>query len=212
MKEQHPDAKRKTFFNERAVGWLDNHYKNPETGHHDLHAQRIQGIVSSLMLKPDNQVLDVGCGSGVLVPYLLEALSPRGRVFEMDYADEMILQNQACHKDDRITFICSDVLDMPFDADSLDAVICFACFPHFQHPGKALARMAESLKPSGRLTIAHLMSSTELAAHHSSHTPVSEDRLPSDEKMMQYVRESGLETTTFKDEPGLYLLTAVKNR
>ncbi|MBU0969998.1 MAG: class I SAM-dependent methyltransferase [Proteobacteria bacterium] len=204
------DNKRKEFFNHHAQGWLAAHYKRPETDRFDLHSDRIKQIVSTLALEPDSQVLDVGCGSGVLVPYLLAHLSDQGRLFEMDYAREMIRENKIQHRDDRITFICSDVLDMPFEPAILDAVICFACFPHFQQPERALARMAESLKPGGRLTISHLMSSEELADHHTSHTPVSGDTLPPRETMTGFVRDSGLDITAFEDRPGLYLLSAIK--
>ena len=207
---QTQDDLRKAFFNERAQGWLDNHYKNPDTGTHDLHAGRIGTIVSSLGLGPESRVLDVGCGTGVLVPYLLSFLGEKGRLFEMDYAAEMIRENQALHPDPRISFLCSDVAQMPLDPASLDAVICFACFPHFEQPRKALARMAESLVPGGRLTVAHLMSSAELAAHHHSHTPVSQDCLPSKDEMCRYVAESGFDLKEFQDRPGLYLLCAVK--
>lgn len=201
---------RKEFFNQRAAGWLDNHYKNPDTDRHDRYADRIRSIVSFLALDPNSRVLDAGCGSGVLVPYLLGRLSSRGRLIEMDFSDQMIKANRELHTDERISFICCDAAQMEFEAQSLDAVICFAAFPHFTDPEQVLKRMSKSLKPKGRLVIAHLMSSTQLAEHHHSHTPVSRDRLPEKETMFQWITGSGLDIETFKDEPGLYLLTAVK--
>lgn len=201
---------RKEFFNQRAKAWLDNHYKDPDTDRHDLHGERIRTIVSSLALGPESRVLDVGCGSGVLVPYLLEHLSAKGRLIEMDFSDEMIRENQKRHTDQRITFICCDAAQMACEAQSLDAVICFAAFPHFTDPELVLKRISRSLKPQGRLVIAHLMSSSQLAEHHHSHTPVSRDRLPEQETMSQWITQSGLIIETFKDEPGLYLLATVK--
>lgn len=202
---------RKKFFNQRAKSWLDNHYKDPETDRHDLHADRLRTIVSLLGLGPDSRVLDTGCGSGVLVPYLLEQLSSAGRLIEMDFSDQMIRENRTRHTDERISFICCDVAQMEFEAQSLDAVICFAAFPHFNDPEQTLKRMSKSLKSGGRLVIAHLMSSSQLAEHHHSHTPVSQDRLPEKETMFQWIADSGLGIETFKDEPGLYLLAAVKS-
>ena len=201
---------RKDFFNQRAKSWLDNHYKNPETDRHDLYADRLRTIVSFLGLGPDSRVLDTGCGSGVLVPYLLEQLSSESRLIEMDYSDQMIRENRTRHTDERIRFICCDAAQMEFEAQSLDSIICFAAFPHFSDPEQVLKRMSKSLKPKGRLVIAHLMSSSQLAAHHHSHTPVSQDRLPEQETMFQWIIDSGLEIETFKDEPGFYLLAAVK--
>ena len=201
---------RKEFFNQRAAGWLDNHYKNPDTDRHDLYAERLGSIVSFLNLDPDSRILDIGCGAGVLVPYLLEQLSSAGRLIEMDFSEQMIKTNQTFHTDERIRFICCDAAQMEFDDQSLDAVICFAAFPHFSDPEQALKRMSKALKPKGRLVIAHLMSSSQLAAHHHSHTPVSQDRLPEKETLFQWITGSGFDIETFKDEPGLYLVAAVK--
>nr|WP_321402214.1 methyltransferase domain-containing protein [uncultured Desulfobacter sp.] len=201
---------RKEFFNQRAAGWLDNHYKNPDTNRHDLYADRLRAIVAFLNLAPDSRVLDIGCGAGVLVPYLLEQLSSAGRLIEMDFSDQMIKANQERHTDERIRFICCDAAQMELDDQSLDAVICFAAFPHFSDKEQALKRMSNALKPKGRLVIAHLMSSSQLAAHHHSHTPVSQDRLPDKETLFQWITDSGFDIETFKDEPGLYLVAAVK--
>ncbi|MGD9824603.1 class I SAM-dependent methyltransferase [Desulfobacter sp.] len=201
---------RKQFFNQRAQGWLDNHYKNPDTDRHDLHADRIRTIVSFLGLGPDSRVLDTGCGAGVLVPYLLGHLSCAGRLIEMDFSDQMIRENQKRHTDERISFICCDAEQMEFEAQSLDAVICFAAFPHFSDPEQVLKRMSKSLKSGGRLVIAHLMSSSQLAEHHHSHTPVCQDRLPEKQTLFQWITGTGFGIETFKDEPGLYLLAAVK--
>ena len=201
---------RKEFFNQRAAGWLDNHYKNPETNRHDLYADRLRAIVSFLNLDPDSRILDIGCGAGVLVPYLLEQLSSAGRLIEMDFSDQMIKANQERHTDERIRFICCDAAQMELDDQSLDAVICFAAFPHFSDQEQALKRMSKALNPKGRLVIAHLMSSSQLAAHHHSHTPVSRDRLPDKETLFQWLTGSGFDIETFKDEPGLYLVAAVK--
>ncbi len=204
------DTQRKAFFNDRAATWLDKHYKNPETDTHDRYSDKISKIVSTLRIEPHHHILDVGCGSGVLVPYILAYLSPEGRLFEMDYAREMIAANQKCHEDERIGFICSDVLEMPFEPCTLDAIICFACFPHFQDQKRALTTMATRLKPNGRLTIAHLMSSGEIAQHHNGESAVSRDTLPTKEEMEAHVKAAGLTITEFIDEPGSYLLSLVK--
>ena len=204
------DTQRKAFFNDRAATWMDRHYKNHETNAHDRYSDKIMKIVSTLRIEPNHQILDVGCGSGVLVPYIMEYLSPKGRLFEMDYAREMIVANQKRHTDERITFICSDVLEIPFEPGSLDIIICFACFPHFQDQKEALKRMSKRLKPKGRLTIAHLMSSEEIARHHNGESAVSRDTLPTKKEMEAHVKDAGLTITAFTDEPGNYLLSLEK--
>ncbi|WDP90154.1 MAG: methyltransferase domain-containing protein [Desulfobacter sp.] len=204
------DRARQEFFNRRAAGWLDNFYKNPETGNHDLHREKIWAIVGRLAPEPGHRILDLGCGSGVMVPYLLERLGPEGRLAEMDYAREMIDANRALHRDGRISFECTHVMDMPFGAAAFDRVICFACFPHFQDQAGAVERIAKVLKPGGRLVIAHLMSSQEIAGHHRGHTPVSRDQLPPLHCLAGWLADQGLKISDFTDRPGFYCLAAVK--
>ncbi len=204
------DMTRKAFFNERADTWLDKFYKDPETGIHDRHSKKIEKIVSSLNIEPDHQVLDVGCGSGVLVPYILSRFSSKGRLFEVDYAENMITQNQKVHGDDRITFVCSDVMDIPLEDSCFDSIICFACFPHFRDQKAALGKLAGFLKPNGILTIAHLLSAKEIADHHDGESAVSRDRLPVKHEMENFCEQCGLGIMEFTDEPGRYLLSAKK--
>lgn len=211
MKTDRTDTARQAFFNQRAHAWLGRHYKDEETGEFDLHRDRINTIINTLDIGPDHCILDLGCGAGVLVPYILERLSPRGQLFEVDYAEEMIRANQSVHQDDRIRFHCAHVLDMGFDPNSFDAVVCFACFPHFQDPEKAVKEIAQVLKPGGTLTVAHLMSSQELAAHHQTETAVSDDSLPSKEWMHTHFEKNSLNITSFTDAPGLFCLTAVRD-
>jgi demethylmenaquinone methyltransferase/2-methoxy-6-polyprenyl-1,4-benzoquinol methylase len=203
-------AARKAFFNERADTWLDKLYKNPDTGYHDRYSGQIEKIIAPLNINPEDRVLDLGCGSGVLVPYLLRYLGDAGQLFEMDYAEKMIARNRKIHGDDRITFVCSDVMDMPFEADSFDSIICFACFPHFGNQSAALKKMSGSLKPNHSLIIAHLLSSDEIAGHHSSEIAVSRDQLPTRREMEDFCEESNLFITKFMDEPGFYFLSAKK--
>lgn len=210
------DRARQAFFNQRAAGWLDTFYKDPDTGAHDKHGDRIRALVETLEIRPGHQVLDLGCGSGVLVPYILEKLDRArdgkrtGGLAEMDYAREMIEQNRQVHTDPRISFHCAHVMDMPFESGRFDAVICFACFPHFQDQEGAVAQIARVMKPGARLTIAHLMSSAEIAGHHRSETPVSADCLPPRERLEAWLKNQGLEVTGFEDRPGTYCLTAIR--
>ncbi len=204
------DLFRQDFFNRSAPDWLEKHYKNPETGGHDLYKEKIEEIIKTLEPEPNHRILDLGCGSGVLVPYLLTTLSWDGRLVEADYAKKMIEANRETHRDHRISFECTHVMDMPFEPESFDRVICFACFPHFQDQPGAVKEIARVLKPKSKLVIAHLMSSQELTSHHKGYTPVSGDRLPAFDHLAAWLTGNHLEITAFTDTPGFYCLAAVK--
>ncbi|MBI9091281.1 MAG: methyltransferase domain-containing protein [Desulfobacterium sp.] len=198
------DIERKRFFNKRAETWLDKLYKNPETGNYDRYSDKIERIIQSLDLHPNHTILDAGCGSGVLAPYLLKRLSHKGHLYELDYAEEMIKVNQSLHPGDNISFICSQVTDIPLWDNHCDRVICFACFPHFPDKAQALESLVRVLKPGGLLVIAHLMSSKELATHHKTESAVSNDRLPDRSEMEALFAGAGLTMAEFTDTPGFH--------
>jgi ubiquinone/menaquinone biosynthesis C-methylase UbiE len=94
-------------------------------------------------------VLDAGCGCGILVLYILNALGEKGHLYELDYAEQMIAINRKLHKDKRITFLTADILDNPLKESGSNVVICFACFPHIENKEKGLHAMTRVLKKGG---------------------------------------------------------------
>jgi ubiquinone/menaquinone biosynthesis C-methylase UbiE len=204
---------RRTFFNERADAWLDTWYKNPATGTYTRHHEKFERLFTLVPIREGDQVLDVGCGSGILVPYLLERVSGRGTVYELDYAERMIRVNQRIHGDRRVRFIVADVADMPLEKETCDVVMCFACFPHIHDQKTALEAMAAVLKKNGFLAVAHLESSQALNHHHrKSGTPVMHDTLPKRQEMISLFEAAGLSIERFIDESGFYLVLGRKEK
>ncbi|MFH0727753.1 MAG: class I SAM-dependent methyltransferase [Pseudomonadota bacterium] len=82
-------------------------------------------------LKPGDRVLDAGCGTGVLVPFILDRITSTGVLYELDFSEKMIDTNQRLRARENIRFMVSDVEDAPLSDGSFDGAICFSCFPHF---------------------------------------------------------------------------------
>ena len=58
----------------------------------------------------------------------------------------------------------------------------YNAFPHFPEPARLIERLAQLLKPGGRLSVAHGMSRAKLLAHHSgTAAKVSIELLKADE-------------------------------
>lgn len=199
------DARRRQFFNERAESWLDMWYKNPDTGAFDRFDREFRRLFSMLAISEGDRVLDAGCGSGVLVPYILERIGRGGRLYELDYAENMIEANRRLHPDGRITFISADIMELPVEDDTFDLVICFSCFPHLQDKEAATRRMARALKKNGRLAIAHFLSGDELNKHHSKAPAVMHDRMPPPDDVRAMFTNAGLSMVSFIEQSGFYL-------
>jgi ubiquinone/menaquinone biosynthesis C-methylase UbiE len=201
---------RKQFFNDSAETWLDTYYKSPDSGQYDRHQKSFERLFSLVPLKPGDRVLDAGCGSGVLVPMLLERITSTGILYELDYAEKMIESNRNLHQKENIVFIVSDVTEAPLDDESCDVVLCFSCFPHFHDKEKAMAVLSRVLKSGGTFAVAHCDSSEELNQHHKSCQAVMHDHLPVESEMRKLFQQSGLSINLFTDEPGFYCVIATK--
>jgi SAM-dependent methyltransferase len=82
-------------------------------------------------------------------------------------------------------------------------------FPHFNDPARALARMAELLKPGGVVIVSHFIGRHEVNdVHRKAGTAVEQDMLPDAPAMRSLFHEAGFEVTLLEDLPDLYLLRA----
>lgn len=201
---------RKQFFNDHAEKWLDMWYKDPATGHYDKHQKDFERLFSWLPLKPGGRVLDVGCGTGVLVPFILERITSTGLLYELDFAEKMIETNRSLHPQDNIRFIVSDAESAPLEEASCDMVICFSCFPHFQDKEKAALTLSRILKPRGVLAVSHFDSSEGIKRHHASCHAVMHDCLPEEAEMRSLIQTAGLGIDVFINETGFYCIIARK--
>jgi ubiquinone/menaquinone biosynthesis C-methylase UbiE len=196
---------RKVYFDEAAETW-DQRFYTPKL------AAFLEGLVSRFGLKPGYNVLDVGTGTGVLIPFLLQAIGPSGSVTAIDFAERMVQICRSKHSDlKNVTVKLHDVEEEDLPSESFDAVTCFGLFPHLEKKEKALHNLCRSLKPGGILIIAHALSSKEVKAHHNNASPaVADDTLPEDAEMRRLLYRTGFTEIHIEDEPGCYLCLSKK--
>jgi len=112
----------------------------------------------------NKSVLDVACGTGVLVPdYLARNV---GKLTGIDISSAMIEIANSKFSDPRVTFINGDVEDYVPD-ELYDCCVVYNAFPHFPDPERLIKVLAGFLRSSGKLTIAHGMSREDINGHHS---------------------------------------------
>ena len=196
---------RKTYFNKAADSW-DKRFQTPKL------SSFMEKLVPQFGLEHGQNILDVGTGTGVLIPHLIRAVGPDGSVTAIDYSEKMI---QVCRtKHSHLKNVNIELKNIEEDAlltESFDAVICFGVFPHLENKEKALRNINRILKSSGKLVIAHALSSEELKAHHNNaSSTVMHDVLPEEAEMKKLLEQTGFAEISIKDEPGCYLCIAHK--
>lgn len=197
------DAKR-DYFNGLAPRWDDI----PRT--EDTPA-KVRRFVRQSATRPPSAVLDVGCGTGVLLPAILEAFPRAACVVEADFALAMLQENARKLCDARVHRVCGDAMRLPSHAGRFDLVLCFGILPHLEDGRAALTEFFRVLAPGGALAVGHLSGSRELNAFHGNlDGPVRHDLLPDSESLARALAETGAVNLTAEENPGWYFVRAEK--
>ena len=195
----------KDYFDKAADTW-DTKYLTPS-----LHSF-LEKLVPQFNITTGQAVLDVGTGTGVLIPYLVKAVGPIGSVTAIDLSEKMVQACKAKYANVKnVEIKVGNIEDTAFPPETFDAVTCFGVFPHLENKEKALKNIISMLKRGGKLVIAHALSSEELKAHHKKVSKHMEHAaLPEHEDMIRLLEQAGFVNVQIRDEPGCYLCTARK--
>lgn len=189
------------FFNALAEGW--DEYRAADTA-------KISQLVQKIGLNAGERVLDIGCGTGVLLPFVKKEIGEQGQITAVDFAANMVAC--AARKNSQlsgISYIVSDVME--FQTETLfNKVICFNFFPHAKDKVALVTRIWELLVPEGSLIIMHDMSRAKVNAIHNTSATVSEDRLPKVTEVSAMLTKAGYAIDVAKENDDFYFVKAVR--
>jgi ubiquinone/menaquinone biosynthesis C-methylase UbiE len=123
---------------------------------HRLVVERTAEIALSALAAPGS-VLDVGCGTALLLR-LLAARLPRASVLQgVDPASAMIAMARGVGDlDPRVRLQEAAVEQLPFPDERFDLVVSSLSFDHWGDQGQGLREVARVLTPEGRLVLVDL--------------------------------------------------------
>jgi demethylmenaquinone methyltransferase/2-methoxy-6-polyprenyl-1,4-benzoquinol methylase len=193
---------KRTYFDRLAPDWDD-------IVHHD--PSKLEYIVSLLELKRGDFVLDVGCGTGVTIPYIFHYVEKNGAITAVDFSAGML---EIARKKltgmgiSNIEYVAEEVNNLGM-ARQYDAILCYSCFPHFDDQSATLRHLANGLKPGGGLMIAHSEPRAAINQHHRNADPVvKDDYLPPLDEVIATIENAGLVLTHSEDNDKLFLVLA----
>ncbi len=158
------------FFDRLAPAWDTDMIRDDRT---------ISIILDNAGIREGVEVLDVACGTGVLFPdYLSRNVKS---ITGIDISSKMVDIARTKRISNSMKVICADVEIYSFD-HPFDCCMVYNAFPHFPEPARLIKVLAKSLKPGGKLSIAHGMSREKINRHHEGNaSKVSTGLMDADE-------------------------------
>jgi len=192
----------RSYFNSKADLWDDMiAEKDPD---------KLENMAKNLNIQPGSTVLDVGTGTGIFVPLLLNKIGNKGKLVCLDSAEKMLEKARKKNFKGNIEYVCSDISNTQLGDEIFDVVVCYSSFPHFKDKAKALQEIKRLLKKGGRLFICHTSSRSAINEIHQQVPELSNDLIPDYEEMQQLLSSSGFGQISVRDETSSYLAKAKK--
>ncbi len=175
-----------------------------------IDAKKIAELVNMAGLESGFKVLDAGSGTGVLLPFLKEAVGVPGKITAVDFSANMLAKAEekyGCLGD--ITFAVADVMEFLPKSGLFDAVVCFNFFPHIKEKQLFMSLARNQLQDGGTLVIMHDISRHQVNAIHQDSAVVKNDRLPDGETVGGWLTTAGYQVTQTIDTDDRYFIKAV---
>ena len=109
-------------------------------------------LVKAANIQPDDRVLDVACGTGVVTRAAALALGPNGTVTGLDLNSGMleVAKSRGITGAGTLSWVQSSALDMDLPDESFDVVLCQQGLQYFPDQSKALQETHRVLRAGGR--------------------------------------------------------------
>lgn len=193
------------FFNDLSLTW-DKRCK------HDYN--KIENILSKININRGDKILDVGTGTGILIPFLVAATGPEGKVVAVDVSTGMIEQAKKKFGLLRnVNFEIGDVENVQPEG-TFDHIILYSMYPHLKRPIDTICSFIKHhLAPKGNLIIAHSQSKEEINMKHHHHDgEVDSFDLPAVEELITAFEGRGIKVIEAQDNEEYYfVILANKN-
>ena len=176
-------------------------------------------VIRALDLPPESRGLDVGCGIGLQVMLLAEAVGEAGHVTGVDLSPEFLAHARSIAEKagipEQISFREGDINNLPFNDDAFDWVWSANCAGYVPGaPLPLLKELARVVKPGGSVIILAWSSQqllpgypvleAHLNATSSGIAPFAEGAAPElhFSRMMGWFRRAGMEEVTARTFAG----------
>ena len=190
------------FFENYAPTWDKDRQEDKE---------KLTFLLKFLPLTTGARVLDVGCGTGVLIPYLHAAVGDTGHIEGLDYSQAMLAQaKQKFGLVRGVTFREENILKAQLPQHAYDDIVCLNFYPHIRtHGHDFLKAMYGALRDGGTFAIMHDISRDQVNAIHQQ-SGQTVPLLPPVDVLATMLLSVGFTITAALDTEEVYLVVGHK--
>ena len=173
--------------------------------------EKIESMLDTLDIKAGDTVLDVGTGTGILLPLLMRRTSPE-KITAIDASEKMIEKAIEKFSNTAVKFIAADILEHSFNGKNFDHIICYSVFPHFEDKPAAIKKLSALLAPGGLLCVIHSSSREKINKTHT-HIPscgINADFLLPAQDYFPLLNRNGLMEENIIDNEEMFMLCGRK--
>lgn len=191
------------FFNSVAKNW-DNMINVDES--------KINYLLNKLKIQENDEILDIGTGTGVLIPFLNERVCT-GRIKGVDISEGML--EVAKSKFNHLSNVDFDLVNVEKEElkYQYDKIILYSMYPHLENKTQTISNLVkDSLKEDGILMIAHSDSREFLNNfHRNSDERVHESILMEINEQKNVFINAGLKVIEAFENDEMYYVVIEKN-
>jgi SAM-dependent methyltransferase len=153
-------------------------------------------------------VIDVGCGTGRVLPALRDAVGSAGAVIALDVTPEMLIAARPASEAAQAGLVLADARALPFADASADAVFAAGLVNHLPDPEAGLRELARVTRTGGLLILFHPSGRAALAARHGR--ALSPDEPLAQQPLRRSTQAAGWRLTAYDDAPHRFFALATR--
>ncbi|MFP4364928.1 MAG: class I SAM-dependent methyltransferase [Spirochaetia bacterium] len=193
----------KDFFDKKAECWDKITFHDPE---------KLEEIMTRSELRRGQTVLDIGTGTGVMIPWLHRAVGDTGTIIAMDISEEMVRITKEKYGHIQAALFCNQDFYQYTPDQRIDAVFAYSCFPHFTDK-PSFFRKCRSILPkrTGKVIIAHSESKEAInSIHEGLENSIISQHLEDIQTLKAQAEQAGFTAEVTIDSDSLYFLHLIR--